>query len=134
MIKHHDIAELVVAAEMIQMSMRVDHGHGMASQQLNGSPQISNAATRVNEYGVLVANEQVEYGMLIVARFRDGIEIVADLLDFEPIIVNSDAMWLREISQGSRRLGQFVQHSHSDYAMLLSSQIKRKIARKWQEP
>ena len=110
MIKHHDIAELAVAAKMIQMRVSVDHSHGMAGQQLNGSPQISNAATRVNEYGVFVANEQVDYGMLIVPRFRDGIEIVADLLDFEPIIVDSDAMWLRKIFLGSRRLGQFVQH------------------------
>ena len=92
MIKHHDVAELVIAAEMIQMSVRVDHRHGMAGQQLNGPPQIANAATSVDEYGVLIANEQVEHGMLIVARFRDGIEIVAELLDFEPIIVNSDAM------------------------------------------
>ena len=133
MIKHHDIAELAVAAEMIHMRVRVDYGHRMTGQQLNGSPQISNAATSINEYGVLVANEQVEYGMLIVARFRDGIEIVADLLDFEPIIVNSDAMWLGENFLGSRRLGQFVRHSCSDYARLLSSQIKRKIARKWQD-
>ena len=92
MIKHHDIAELVVAAEMIQMRVSVDHGHGMVGQQLNGSPQISNAATRVDEHSMLVANEQVKHGMLIVPRFRDGIEIVADLLDFEPIIVNDDGM------------------------------------------
>ena len=92
MIKHHDIAELVVAAEMIQMRVRVDHGHGMAGQQFNDPPQISNAAASVNEYRMLVANEQVEYGMLIVAWLRDGIEIVVDFLDFEPIIVSSDAM------------------------------------------
>ncbi len=114
MIKHHDIAELFVAAEMVQMRVRVDHGHGMAGQQLNGAPQISNAATRVDEHNMLVANEQVEYGMLIVPRFRDGIEIVADFLDFEPIIVDSNAMWLRENFFGSRRLGQFVQYSCSD--------------------
>src|SRR5437016_4310691 len=106
MIEHHDIAELIIAAEMIQMRVRVDHGDGMLGQRLDDSPQISNAAASIDEHGMPV-DEQVQYGMLIMARFRDGIEIIADFQDLEPVILNCDAMWLREGFEESSRLAQF---------------------------
>lgn len=68
MIKHYDIAELAVAAEMIQMRMRIDHSHGMACQQFDDPPQISNAASGIDEHRVLVAYEQIKDGMLELAR------------------------------------------------------------------
>ena len=52
---------------------------------------------------MILANEQVQNGVLVMARLHDGIEIIGDLHDFEPVVIDHDALGL-----GQGLFGQFV--------------------------
>ncbi len=79
MIEHHDVAELLVAAEVIEMRVRVDDGHRQRRQLLDERLRIADSAAGVDEYGLGLAHEQVQNRVLVMARLHDGIEIIGEL-------------------------------------------------------
>jgi hypothetical protein len=50
-VKHRDISELAIAAEMIGMRMGVDHQNWLVGHRTHGLAQIANATTCINQRG-----------------------------------------------------------------------------------
>lgn len=64
------------------------------------------AAAGVDKNGATIADEQVQHRVLVMARLHDGIEIIGDLHDFEPVVIDRDVLGL-----GEGVFGQLIQHA-----------------------
>lgn len=124
MIEDHDLIEEMIAAEMIEMRMRIDDGHRQGRQLLDDSLRIADAAAGIDEDGAIVAQEQVQDGMLVMARLHDGIEIIGDLHDLEPVVIDCDAF-----RPGEGWFRQLIQHLLSKVTMLFAMQPHSKRSR-----
>ena len=87
MIKDHDVGKAVVSTEVIKMGMRIDNGDGQVGDLPHHCRNISDAAARINQNGMIIPEQQVNNRMFIVARLRQGVEPICDLLDLKPFIV-----------------------------------------------
>ena len=68
MIEHRDVGDLMVAAEMIQMRVRVDDRDRQGCQSFDNAAQVSNAAAGVDEDRTAAPEQQINDGVLEVTR------------------------------------------------------------------
>src|SRR6266498_2652177 len=102
-VKHCNLVELSVAAEVIGMGVGVNHYHRFVSHSFYGLAKVADSTTTVDQGRLLVSNDQIDDGRLVVARLVENEEIVSNLIDLEPILADGDPFEI-----GIRRLGLSV--------------------------
>ena len=108
MIEHGDVAELTVAAEMIEMGMGVDDDHRFIGNLLDGLPQVADATTRIDEGRPVLADDQIDDRSLVVTRLVESKEIRRDLVDLEPILAEGNPFEIGISRSGRSIISQFL--------------------------
>lgn len=83
-IEHGYVVELVVAAQVINVGVRVDDEDRQVRQRIDHASQIPDPAARVDEGGTLFAQEKTGDRLLEVPGLVDCEEIGCNLVDIEP--------------------------------------------------
>ena len=86
---------------------------GRVRQLLDDHLRIADAAAGIDENGMVSPISRFRHRVLVMARLHDGIEIIGDLHDVEPVVIDRDALWLRE-----GWFGQLIQHEVSESGRL----------------
>jgi hypothetical protein len=91
MIEHRNLLKLMVATEMIGMSVRVDDDHWLVRYFCYGLAQIANATTSVDQHRFVPSLNQIADGCFIVARFMENQKAGSNFVDLKPIVANRDS-------------------------------------------
>jgi len=86
MVKHSNMLECVIAADMIRMSMRVDNHHWFVRHCFNDLVQVTDTTTRIDERRPVSSNEQIHESLLVMTRLMENKKVGSDLVALEPIV------------------------------------------------
>src|SRR6266567_490973 len=85
-VKHGNFIKLTVAAEMIEVRVRVDNDHRFVSYLRYCLPQVPNSTTGVDQGRLFRSDNQTDRGVLVVTSFAESKKVAGNLIDLEPIL------------------------------------------------